>query len=104
MTNSGSTRGLLSAEAVQASYTVGPDLPVAGGPTLTFSRDTANLILSWPSSAAGFAPYGSASLGADAAWTEVTGTITTGWNQFADQRSDLQWCSVYPPAKGESLV
>jgi hypothetical protein len=69
--------GLLSAEAVQASYAVGPDLPVATAPTLTYSRSAGNLILSWPTNAVGYAPYGSLTLGSGAAWTEVPGIIST---------------------------
>lgn len=69
--------GLLSAEAVQASYAVGPDLPVAAAPALSYSRNAGNLVLSWPTNAVGFAPYGSATLGSGAAWVEVPGIIST---------------------------
>lgn len=63
--------GLLSLQEIMANYVSGPE-PQA--PSLRVSHSAGTLTLAWPTSAAGYVPYASPVLGADAAWTAVPGT------------------------------
>ena len=72
--------GAMTPSQVAASFAAGPgSLPVAL-PSLTAQVSGNNLVISWPSSATGFALEGSAVLGTGAAWTAVTGATTSGAN------------------------
>jgi hypothetical protein len=50
-------------------------------PTLTATRNGANVLLSWPSSAAGWNLYSSSSLGAGASWSPAPETVVPGGAQ-----------------------
>jgi len=67
--------GGLTEAQILANYAVGPN-PPAEGPALSARIEGDQLILSWPSSAAGFALYATPVLGSGASWSAVEGTPT----------------------------
>ncbi len=74
--------GTLTASQISASYAAGPNtLPVLTPPTLTAGRNGNNLVISWPSSYAGFTLYQAGSLGAGATWSPAAGSaVLVGGN------------------------
>lgn len=71
--------GAMTPTQVKASFTAGPDtLPTTGGdaPKLAVKQSGANVVISWPASATGYALEGATAIGG--AWTAVTGATTSG--------------------------
>ena len=74
--------GALSADQVAANLAAGPNVVPAPStpPTLAIARSGANVVISWPASAAGFALEVTPGLGTGTAWTTVntSGAIEEG--------------------------
>lgn len=73
--------GLLTSAQIAANYAIGPN-PPAEAPRLAARIQGNQLILSWPTSAAGFAPYSTTALGPGASWSPVSGTPTVVGDQL----------------------
>lgn len=73
--------GLLTSAQIAANYAIGPN-PPAEAPRLAARIQGNQLILSWPTSASGFAAYSTTALGPGASWTPVSGTPTVVGDQY----------------------
>ncbi|MBI4327119.1 MAG: Ig-like domain-containing protein [Chloroflexi bacterium] len=77
--------GALTEAEVAANFAAGPDvLPgqITTSPSLSIDRAGANLVVSWPTTATGFALEETSNLAPGASWTPVGGTPTVEGNQF----------------------
>ena len=73
--------GLLSSAQIAANYAIGPN-PPAEAPRLSARIQGNQLILSWPTSATGFAAYATTVLGPGANWSPVSGTPTVVGDRY----------------------
>lgn len=73
-------KGLLTEAEIQQDYALGPDQLIGKVP-LAVKTTTSQVVLSWPRYAPRYTLFSSPVLGAGAAWTATTGTVTdTGTN------------------------